>query len=303
MTRIIIAGLDGSPESLAAADWAAREALRQGLPLRLIHAGTWERAGYTAHVPRADPDPRRDQEERIPRDARAGLHRRYPDLHVEADQISQQPATALLSAAEEGGLLVLGSRRLSPVAGFLVGSVAHTVVANAVRPVVLVRAGQAEADEHLPDLTGSRSTRSRYRDVVLGLDLARPDETVLRFAFEAAAGRVAPLRVVHGWNPPASVGYSALAMAPELTDEVKAEEDDALATALSPWREKYPDVAVVAEAVIGPPAHHLVEAAANASLVVVGRRMRDAGTGPFLGPVTHALMHRSAAAVAVVPHD
>lgn len=33
MTRPVVAGLDGSGESLAAADWAAREALRRGLPL------------------------------------------------------------------------------------------------------------------------------------------------------------------------------------------------------------------------------------------------------------------------------
>ncbi|MFI6471212.1 universal stress protein [Streptomyces sp. NPDC050516] len=40
MLQPIVVGLDGSRESVAAADWAAREALRRGLPLRLIHA--WE---------------------------------------------------------------------------------------------------------------------------------------------------------------------------------------------------------------------------------------------------------------------
>ncbi|MDX3241366.1 universal stress protein [Streptomyces sp. ME18-1-4] len=40
LRRPVVAGLDGSKESLAAADWAAREALRRGLTLRLVHA--WE---------------------------------------------------------------------------------------------------------------------------------------------------------------------------------------------------------------------------------------------------------------------
>ncbi|MEU9135310.1 universal stress protein [Streptomyces sp. NPDC048404] len=38
MLRPVVVGLDGSPECLGAADWAAREALRRGLPLRLVHA-------------------------------------------------------------------------------------------------------------------------------------------------------------------------------------------------------------------------------------------------------------------------
>lgn len=42
MVRCVIAGVDGSPESLAAADWAAREAGLRGLPLRLRHAWEWQ---------------------------------------------------------------------------------------------------------------------------------------------------------------------------------------------------------------------------------------------------------------------
>lgn len=37
----IVVGFDGSPESAAAADWAAREAVCRGLPLALVQAWPW----------------------------------------------------------------------------------------------------------------------------------------------------------------------------------------------------------------------------------------------------------------------
>lgn len=52
MPRIIAAGLDGSRESLAAVDWAARESLLRDLPCRLVHAGVLQSYDYdTAYTP------------------------------------------------------------------------------------------------------------------------------------------------------------------------------------------------------------------------------------------------------------
>ncbi|MFG2680464.1 universal stress protein [Streptomyces sp. NPDC048392] len=42
MTRTITVGIDGSPQSHAAAEWAAREAELRDLPVRLLHV--WEPA-------------------------------------------------------------------------------------------------------------------------------------------------------------------------------------------------------------------------------------------------------------------
>ncbi|MFE9483736.1 universal stress protein [Streptomyces spororaveus] len=72
---------------------------------------------------------------------------------------------------------------------------------------------------------------------------------------------------------------------------------------LSPWKEKYPSLAVDARTVIGQPAVQILDAAAGAALVVVGRHIRRSALGTRIGPITHAVMHHSRSPVAVVAHD
>ncbi|MGW0654357.1 universal stress protein, partial [Streptomyces umbrinus] len=43
MVLPIVVGVDGSEPSLHAVDWAADEAVRHGVPLRVVHASLWER--------------------------------------------------------------------------------------------------------------------------------------------------------------------------------------------------------------------------------------------------------------------
>jgi nucleotide-binding universal stress UspA family protein len=238
----------------------------------------------------------------VPREATRKLRRHHPDLAIDTEQVTEQPIDALLAAARDAELLALGSRGLSGISGFLVGSVALSVVAHTTRPVVLVRAGEQEQDEHLRDASGRPSTSSPYRDVLLGLALARPSDALIEFAFDAALRRTTGLRVIHGWNLPPYYYYGA-AIDPRLNAELAEQETGALDEALRPWREKYPTVHVTARAAVGPAADHLIDAAADASLVVVGRRNRGVPIGAHIGPVTHAVLHHAAAPVAVVPHD
>ncbi|MYS19281.1 Nucleotide-binding universal stress protein, UspA family [Streptomyces sp. DvalAA-14] len=303
MIRTVVAGLDGSPESLAAADWAAREATSRGLPLRLVHAWAWQPYNYDPSGSLADADATEHWAERIPREASATLRRRYPRLPITADQIGAPAVPALLSAAEDAELLVLGSRGLGTVAGFAIGSVALAVVAAATRPVVLLRAGELATDEWQPDEGSEGSRNSGYRDVVLGLDLERPSDAVTAFAFGTASRRTAALRVVHSWYPPAIYGYAPVAVPADLGVELAANVRDALTQTLLPWQEKFPDVEVTADVRMGGAAAVLIEAASDASLLVVGRRTRGSSIGSHIGSVTHAAMHHAKAPIAVVPHD
>ncbi|GAA0674591.1 hypothetical protein GCM10009548_50500 [Streptomyces malaysiensis subsp. malaysiensis] len=51
------------------------------------------------------------------------------------------------------------------------------------------------------------------------------------------------------------------------------------------------------------PADQLIDASRDASLVVVGRRVRCNAFGAHIGAVTHAVPHHATAPVAVVAHD
>ncbi|MFE2422980.1 universal stress protein [Streptomyces hokutonensis] len=301
MVRTVVAGLDGSPESRAAAEWAAREAKLRGLPLKVVHV--WEPApDPLAQAPLLGAETQQHWSQRIPREAGEGLRLRHPGLDVIEDQVTGTPSDALLDAAKDAELLVLGSRGLSGVGGFLVGSVGLSVVARAELPVVLVRAGEQAADEHEKDPAGSPSTGTPYRPVVLGLDADTPADTVIEFAFAEAARRDTGLRVVYGWNLPPYYAYG-LAMDAGLNDELSREETTALTEALRPWRQKHPDIEVALQPRVGSAADHLVDASREASLVVIGRRIRRAALGAHIGPVAHGVLHHAVAPVAVVAHD
>ncbi|WP_327341450.1 universal stress protein [Streptomyces europaeiscabiei] len=303
MSRTVTIGVDGSLESLAAADWAAREALLRGAALRIVYAGEQQPHAYVPFAGEAVAPPGADRSVSMLREVRASLTHRHPGLRITADQVAGQPTTVLSAEAEKAELLVLGSRGLGRTTGLLLGSVALAVVARAARPVVLVRADVDAGDEHLSDVAGIPSAATPYRDVVLGLDLHAPDDTVLGFAFDAALRRGAALRVLHGWNLP---GYPPpIPGVPGTRPEgvPAGQTGQRLTDSLGPWREKFPGVEVTEEAVIGRAGSHLVDASRDASLVVVGRRNRHVPVGGHIGPVTHAVLHDAAAPVAVVPHD
>ena len=301
MSRTVIAGLDGSPESRAAAEWGAREAMLRGLPLKLVQV--WEAVPEPmAQAPLLGAETRQQWTDRVPREAAEGLRLRHPGLEVAVERLSGRPSDMLIDAAKDAELLVLGSRGLSGLAGFLVGSVGHAVVARAERPVVFVRAGEQAADEHVMDPAGIPSAATRYRPVVLGIDIDSPDETVTAFAFEAAARRATALRAVYGWNLPPYYTYGMSADL-DLHAELARQQSAALTDVLAPWRQKYPSVEVTEESRPGRAANFLADASVDASLVVVGRRLRRTALGTPVGPVTHGVLHHATAPVAVVPHD
>ncbi|MFE7598346.1 universal stress protein [Streptomyces sp. NPDC057494] len=283
MTAEVTVGLDGSQESLAAAGWAAREAVLREVPLRLVYVEEWPNA---PEMPAPHARTVSERAESLLRDEADRARKDHPDLDVVVERARGRAAERLTAAANEADLTVLGSRGLGGVLGFVVGSVSLAVVGSARQPVVLVRA----EDERVAPGDA----------IVVGVDIFHPCQALLAFSFNEAARRGLPLRFLHSWTLPTSYGYAALVdpgIGEELGDRLIGGLDDLL----EPWRKRYPGVEVKARSVVGPPAYELVEAAQTAELVIVGRRSRSIPLGPHLGHVAHAVIHHSPAPVAVVP--
>ncbi|MFF7490101.1 universal stress protein [Streptomyces luteogriseus] len=289
MQPVLTVGLDGSPESLAAARWAADEAEKRKLTLRLLHA--W---------PLLAPEPARVPSEvdqnywakRLVHTAQAELQARHPGLSVIGSLVAEDAENALVQAASESEALVLGSRGLESVTSYFLGDVSMPVVARAQRPVVLVRADTGE-EGPVP---------APVSRVVVALKLRDSSESLLDFAFHTAAARGVPLLAVHGRSVPlhARVPWG---VDHDVTEEMKRDAQKHLSMALRPWREKYPQVDVADSIRLASPAKAVVQAGEGAVLLVVGRREHRPGLAPHLGPVAQAAIHHGRCPVAVVPHD
>ncbi|MGW2337871.1 universal stress protein [Streptomyces sp. NPDC001685] len=289
MTRPITAGVDGSEESLAGLAWAAREAVRRGLALRVVHAWRFQEHEAMAAV---DADTQAGWVRDGLAEAVRSVTERHPALEVTTEVVDGGPVETLLAATAESEMLVLGSRGHAAVVGFLLGSVGQQVVAGADRPVVLVRAG----DRPSAEVAG--------HDIVVGQQGdADDDAEALRFAFETAAARGAAVRAVRAWTLPPLFAYSPGSL--KLLDEaggLEPYEKKALAEALQPWRERFPDVHVVEHVEMGSAGQVLLSVASRAQLVVVGRRARRTAVGARIGSVASGVLHHAPCPVAVVPH-
>ncbi|MFF5290055.1 universal stress protein [Paractinoplanes globisporus] len=281
----IVVGTDGTDESKAAIRWAAREALRLGLPLRVTHVFEWDWNEARYGKGNGYVELTRKQAEGV---TTAGVHEARVaaggKLAVEGETLVGQPAARLVKPDATGLLTVLGSRGRGGFASLLLGSVSQRVATHAPGPVVVVR-GRGDVTEG---------------PVVAGVDDSPIADAVLRTAFDAAAGRGVALEVVRSYLPAVPLWLAKVPDADAGAPEEDAEERTHLEEQLAPWREKYPSVPVSLVLTHHGIAAELVEASHRAQLVVVGSRGHGVIAGTMLGSTGLQLLHHADCPVHIV---
>ncbi|HLU54810.1 MAG TPA: universal stress protein [Pseudonocardia sp.] len=285
--RTVVAGVDGSETALRAVRWAAAEAARRRVPLRVVIAFEWTHNHPIGRVNLGASyrEIMLNQARRHLADAAAAAEEAVGGLEVEQQLVVGYPIPVLAAESERAQLVVIGDRGLGGVSGLLLGSVAAGLGTHAKSPLVVVR-GEQDPEPAAP--------------IVVGVDGSPLSDPALGFAYEAAAARGVSLIALHAWRDV----VSEIDVAPLLDrDAIESEEAEVLAERLAGWGEKYPDVPVQRVVTRQRPAQALVEQSRRAQLVVVGSRGRGAFAGLALGSVSHAVLYRAHCPVAIVRVD
>ncbi|PXY22314.1 universal stress protein [Prauserella muralis] len=284
--RPIVVGVDGSPASLDAVRWAAREAVRGDLPLRLLHA--CDLPPVNPHIAASPPYGVvwAESGRRWLSDAAELAATEAPGVEVDWDVHFGPAADTIVDETADAALAVVGSRGFGSVRRLFAGSVAVAVSTHASCPVVVVREGTAAAGNG---------------HVVVGADGSALSEAALGYAFETAAAHGVRLIAVRAWRDPWSdAPWAGLPSQGEL-DELERKETQSLHSDLAAWRTKFGEVEV-SELVVraGRAAEALLEAAAHARLLVVGSHGHGVVAGTLLGSTGQALLHAATCPVAIV---
>jgi nucleotide-binding universal stress UspA family protein len=135
----IVVGIDGSPSSLDALSWAARQAELTATGLEVVTCWEWPSSyGWAVPVP-ADFDPEDDVRGTL-ETALAPLRTAHPGVRIEGRVVQGHPAPILVEASKGADLLVVGSRGHGEFVGMVIGSVSEHCAEHAHCPVLVHRA-------------------------------------------------------------------------------------------------------------------------------------------------------------------
>jgi nucleotide-binding universal stress UspA family protein len=291
-SKPIIAGTDGSADSLRAVEWAAREAALHRAPLQIVCAAA-PSPRMSVHHPPGRPDDAAEMGYESYAGALTAASQRAselePELAIETRLLFGPPARTLAETTADASMLVVSSRGAGLFSALVLGSASRYAATHGRCPVVVERQEPAYDQG----------------EIVVGVGELDLSDAPLGFAFEEADLRGARLVVMHAWScfVPAAEPGSHLADPERAVNHsghqfyrgMAARLEDMLAG----WREKYPAVETGTEIVRAHPGHLLAQASAHADLVVLGRQPSHTG-GSGADSVIHAVLHHARGPVAVV---
>jgi len=277
----IVVGVDGSPASKVAVQWAARDAELRNVPLTLVHvltatAGTW----LGTPLPPSWTRGQRERGQQVIDEALKIVDEscQRPPAHINCEIPSGGAVSTLVALSKEAELVVVGRRGNGTLRGRPLGSVSSAVVHHSHCPVAVIHDEDPLIDH------------PAQAPVLVGIDGSRGAELATAIAFDEASRRKVELVAVHAWPDVGAFAAADIGSDGIGTPARRSIEDEALAERLAGWSERYPDVPVRRETVRNEPAPVLVDQAQWAQLVVVGGHGLGGFAGMLLGSVSTAVV-------------
>ncbi|MGV0834868.1 universal stress protein [Mycolicibacterium thermoresistibile] len=285
-TGAIVVGVDGSDLAVGAARWAGAVAAESGVGLHIVHAmpslgrnltetATAIRAAITSY--------QADSSQIFLADAADAVRAERPDLAITTESHPKPANEALIEASRTARLIVMGGNEVTVTSALLIGSTTLSVITHAHCPVVAWR-GDRTAPTDAP--------------VVVGVDGSAPAAAALRAGFEFAQRFGATLKAIRSWSTRLPPGAPSM---PFLVDwaALEAAQLTELADEVDKHNQRHPEVAAECHVEPDGPAQAILNHAADAQLVVVGTRGRNALASTILGSTSLNLLNHAKVPVMV----
>lgn len=273
----VLAAVDGSPSSYRAAAWAAVEASMHQCGLHLVNSWVLP-VGFGPETTLSANDLQwlHDEGDRVLSEAGhvARTAVSAQELTVTAEAIDTLIVPALVQRSCSARMLVVGSRGLGAFQRGLLGSVGNAVTHHARCPVAVIHADTA------------LDVAAAARPILVGVDGSGNSLPAVELAFDEAARRKVGITALHAWSD-----TSGLDIPVRNWDSAEESAKALLAENLAGYTEKYPDVSVRRVVTADRPVRSLLDASADAQLVVVGSHGRGGFASMLLGSTSNALLH------------
>ena len=290
--RCVVVGVDGSESGRSAAAWAAAEAERRALDLRMVNVYAppielypvpGAMTAQLSHAARAWATTMLFQ---IGRE----LGQLHPDLKIHTAVRHGHPVSVLEEESEHAVLTVVGAHGAYQFSDALVGSVAARIARRSHSPLVVIRTPPAD------------SAATGTGPIIVGVDDSPLAQAAIGFAFDEAALRGTELIAVHSWDVEPLIRTMAAIPMPLQLEAVADDELRLLTQQLAGWADQFPDIRVQHTVATGHPVSALIDkaASADAQLIVVGSRGRGGFAGLLLGSTSAALIAHAGCPVAII---
>jgi nucleotide-binding universal stress UspA family protein len=284
----LLVGVDGSPSSKVAVDWAAREASMRKLPLSIVNVvpsaavRMWPEVPMPAElIARVERDGHEILSDASETAQKATADSRW--IHIETELITGGVLPTLIDLSKEAEMVAIGCRGRGPINRRLLGSVSRGLIQHAHAPVAVIH------DED------PMMTYPAKAPVLVGIDGSPASEAATAVAFDEASRRGVDLIALHVWSD-----FALYEMPETELPALQRRADETLAERLAGWQERYPDVHVRPVVALNRPVHQLLERSEAAQLTVVGSHGRGGFAGMLLGSVSLAVAESARMPVLVV---